>query len=117
MKNVYKLCAVCLVAICLFAANSASAQCNLVTKTDAGVILTITVTCDFPIYLSTGNLQADGEAYDAAKLAWVNANTNAHKQMENGSSYFEIHKYDFYAMPEKRQAAILEDPSTYHIIE
>jgi hypothetical protein len=93
-------------------------QCSLKFTDSEGNPATVAISCDFPIYIDTGNPETDLETYTMTKAAWIIDNASAYNTMTTaGEHYFEIHQTDFNAMSSERQAAIQLRPSLYQIVE
>lgn len=110
MKNVYKLCAVCLVAICLFAANSASAQCILTGTDKNGVVSTTEISCDFPVAISTGDALVDNELWNTAKEGYIASHQQDMEKLASMVVYTITMPLDqFNLFDEQKQLAIKSD--------
>lgn len=108
------------VGICLFSVNHAKASCSIVGTIGVdttGTLVTIPISCDFPLYIDTGNSELDAQTYGAAKEAWT---TNHREDYDNmmllNSFYYIIHQDDLNAMSENKRQTILEDPVQFHIV-
>jgi hypothetical protein len=113
----------CLLFVFTFFYSRSHAQCNLVAVDgDANIVSTAVIACDFPVYVNTGNSEADREDFAAQELNYVTNHAPdrrafAEAMVNAGSYYIEIHQADFDAMPEGRKNAIQQDPTKYHIVE
>ena len=109
---------VCTCMFMLLGALKSMAQCAIVGENAEGVIVTIPISCTFPVLLDTGNPEADSEDYDAQKSLWVQNFPQDYAALTNLSSFshFEIHQSDFDAMSDLRKTAILANTEQYHIV-
>jgi hypothetical protein len=107
----------------LFSATGVSGQCNLVAiETDGNIVSSSVISCDFPVYVNTGDTENDRLNFAAEEASYVSNHANdrrtfAEAILNAGAYYIEIHQSDFDVMSEGRKSAILENPSRFHIIE
>ncbi len=100
------------------AVSSANAQCAIVGTNTSGEIVTIAISCDFPVYIKTGNDKANSENYKIQKDTWVATAPKDYAAISSLTDiYFEIHKSDLSAMPVVKQEAITARPELYHVIQ
>jgi hypothetical protein len=96
--------------------QTASAQCKLVKLDESGNIVgTIPVSCDFPVFIDTGDPVTDNANYDLAKQNWVDMHPGDYAAICEGFSYMSVLLVDLMNMPEAKRAVIEADPETYHI--
>jgi hypothetical protein len=109
---------VCLLLLTGAAANNASAQCILVTADAAGnIVASMTVSCDFPIYIEQADVNLAEQEYQERKTDWADNNPADYAAFQSMQiSYIQIHQEDFDAMPAARQAKITSNPDYYHLI-
>lgn len=67
----------------------------------------------FPVYINTGNVAIDVENYKIAKLAWIDANPEAYKQMNSSSPMIFVSKEEFNRFPVEKQQEITGHPEKY----
>jgi hypothetical protein len=96
------------------AANISFAQCSFNTVDESGNPVTVSVSCDFPVRMDTGNPEADDATYSEALSTWIPANLSS-SDLWNPRAYFEITQADFDTMSSERQTAISSN-GFYHII-
>lgn len=100
-----------------FNMSNTNAQCSIVGINASSTIVTINISCDFPVFINTGNAEADDSAYTAEKNNWIaNHQADYDAIMSLTDSHYEIHQDDLNAMSAAKQAAILASPERYHII-
>ena len=98
--------------------TSAQAQCSVTGINSEGASVTIAISCDFPVFINTGNDAVDNANYKSQKDAWIAAHPDDYAAFISLSDmYFEIAEDDFNAMPEERREAIAAKPELYHIIQ
>jgi hypothetical protein len=123
MKSLNKYLAVLAFLTCIILSTQVSAQCSLVAiDGDNNIVSTSVISCDFPVYVSTGNPDTDREDFAAQELNYVTNHAPdrrafAEAVVNAGSYYIEIHQADFDAMSEGRKNAIQADSNRYHIVE
>lgn len=119
MKNIFKSITITFSILFLLILNitNANAQCSIVGINSGGTTITISISCDFPVFINTGNAQADDEVYTSEKNTWIANHLEDYNAINSLSdSYFEIHQDDLNAMTSAKKTAILENPDRYHII-
>ena len=110
MKNVYKLCAACIVAICLFAVDTASAQCILSGTDKDGNQATYEISCDFPVAISTGDPLVDNDLWNTSKQSYIDAHQIDMEKLASMVTYtIEMPLDQFNLFDEQRQMAIKSD--------
>jgi hypothetical protein len=106
-----------LVIIFALSATNADAQCFIVANDSLGnEVLRTPISCDFPIYVSTGNSVADQQNYDSARLSWMANHPDDYHAFQNISiAWIEVHEADVNAMATERRNVIMASPAVYHI--
>jgi hypothetical protein len=100
-----------------FVQQNASAQCQIIKlDADGNIIGTTPISCDFPVFYETGNLDVDNMSYDVAKATWVENYPDDYQVYTEGFNYMEIHQADFDAMSHDKQMFLLADPGMYRVI-
>jgi hypothetical protein len=103
--------------VILITSERTNAQCTIVKlDADGNIIGSTPISCDFPIYFETGNLEGDNIAYDNAKTLWVEDHPDDYQVYTEGFNYMEIQQADFDAMSHDKQMFLLADPTMYHVI-
>jgi hypothetical protein len=79
------------------------------------------VPADYPVFVDTGNPEADKARYNAEKKAWIEKNPEAYRQMSGGNnpsdSKQKITRSDLNALPAARKDYILAHPELFEIID
>jgi hypothetical protein len=102
----------------LIVGKTSFGQCTLKYTNSEGNPSDYTISCDFPVFIDTGNPETDLETYTYAKAAWIIDNSDAYNTMTSaGEHHIEIHQADFDAMSSQRQSAIQQRPDLYQIVE
>ena len=100
-----------------FNISNSNAQCAIVGINASSATVTITISCDFPVFINTGNPEADDATYTAEKNTWIaNHQEDYDAILSLTDSYYEIHQSDLDAMSSAKQTAILASPDRYHVI-
>ncbi len=98
--------------------SQSKAQCVVVGTDTSGNVLTVSISCNFPVYISTGDEQTDNANYKAQKEAWIISAPEDYATVNSLTDiYFEIHQNDFTTMSNDKQTAILGRPELYHITQ
>lgn len=119
MNNIFKSITVSCGILLLLILNiaDAKAQCSIVGVNSGGTTVTINISCDFPVFINTGNAEADDADYAVQKEAWITNHPEDYDALLGlTDSFFQIHQSDLDAMPSAKQAAILENTVKYHVI-
>ena len=115
MNNQFKLIPTLLFLI--LGLNIANAQCSIVGTNTNNISVTISISCDFPVLVDTGNQEVDAANYAIEKEAWIENHQQDYDAIISLSdAHFEIHQSDLAAMTAGKQTAILANPGQYHII-
>jgi hypothetical protein len=113
----------CLVFVFTMLYSASNAQCNLVgVDSEGNVVSSVVISCNFPVYVNTGDTEADRLDFAAQEANYVNQHSGDRRSfnevvVNTGAYYIEIHQADFDAMSEGRKTAIQSNPNLYHIIE
>lgn len=79
------------------------------------------VPADYPVFVDTGNPEADKARYNAEKKAWIEKNPEAYRQLSGGNNPTEqkqkITRSDLNALPAARKDYILAHPELFEIID
>lgn len=69
---------------------------------------------DFPVFVNTGNPEADRARYDAQKQEWIRNNPEKYRQMQSSNnSKQHISKSKFDSLSEEQRQYILIHPELY----
>ncbi len=94
------------------------AQCTVVGIDTSGSIVTIAISCEFPVFINTGNELADNANYKAQKEAWITSAPEDYAAVNSLTDiYFEIHEGNISDMSAEKRAAIAARSELYHIIQ
>jgi hypothetical protein len=121
--KIYSFVFTVLFSLAFLSLQNSFAQCNLVAiDSDGNIMNTSVISCDFPVYVSTGNAEVDDQDFAAQEANYVNNHagdrrTFAEAIINAGAYYIEIHQADFDAMGEGRKNAIQANPNRFHIIQ
>lgn len=97
--------------------SNANAQCSIVGVNSGGSTVTINISCDFPVFIDTGNPEADDANYAVQKEAWIANHPEDYDALIGlTDSYYQIHQSDLDAMSSAKQTAILANTVKYHVI-
>ena len=99
--------------------NEALAQCSYVLIDTNNVTTTTVIPCDFPVYINTGNLNADLATYNAAKTAWLAINPGMDMVFDVPNAFKNFHinikSSVFQGFSQVKKNLILAEPSYYQI--
>lgn len=119
MNNIFKSISVSFGIFLLLILNvtNAKAQCSIVGVNSGGSTVTVNISCDFPVFIDTGNPEADDANYAAQKESWIaNHSDDYNALLGLTDSFYQIHQSDLDEMPVSKQTAILANTVKYHVI-
>ncbi len=117
LKTCYKLAAMLLVLI--VTNGTANAQCKYVATSATGTYIALSIPCDFPIFISSGNEEEDRANFNAQTDQWHLNNPDFVmvnlSPIAGGETQIEITTETYTAFSEERKKAIEAYPSFYII--
>jgi hypothetical protein len=119
MNNTFKtFTATCSVLLLLILnITNAKAQCSIVGVNSGGTTVTINISCDFPVFIDTGNSEADDANYAAQKESWIANHPDDYNALIGLEDvYYQIHQSDLEEMSTAKKSAILANTNKYHVI-
>jgi hypothetical protein len=119
MKNTLRICigSAVLFLITLLIQNPASAQCVIKgTDVSTGADVAQEISCDFPLYIVTGDKQADDLTYMNSKDSWYSVHAADHEILQSTRDFtIIIQLADFQQMDAGRQQVILDNPQFFNV--